>query len=437
MINQFNSYITKHKLVNSRDTILVATSGGIDSMVLIDLFIKANYQIAVAHLNHNLRGAASELDESFVIKYCKENNIPFHLKSLDVAKMVETEKINMHQLARRERYQFFEEICKLNEYSHIATAHHKDDKLEGFFINLIRGAGLKGLSGIKLKNRNIIRPLLFATKEDIKSYASSNDIKYREDSSNSKIKYKRNYIRHQIVPIIKERFPSYQETISNSIDHINDSHQLLDYLIEHHCQGLIIHDNNQIRINLAEIIKIPGCTSLLYEFVSPYGYLKQQVEDMIKAIDHTGARFYSQNYKALIDRGILILQKNELDKSHTAEYLLYKNGSISIDNIGDITTILDDNIGQIDNRNSVSLNAEKLSFPLKIRKWKAGDRFQPAGMNGQSKKIKKYLTDIKLNRFEKDNTYVLVNGEEICWIIGYRMDERYKGDGYRLNISKV
>ncbi len=433
MLEKFISYINIHYLVNPNDKILIATSGGIDSMVLIDLFIKANIEIGIIHLNHNLRAEESMQDELFIKDFCSENDIPFYLKSLDINRMVKEEKENMHQLARRERYIFFRETMNNFNYQKVATAHHSDDKIEGFFLNLFRGSGLKGLTGIDQNQSNTIRPILFAQKDDIKYYARNNQIKYREDSSNASTKYSRNYIRHKLIPIIAEIKPSYQKTISSTIDKLDDSLHLLNHFIKENIDNYLSKDGETITIHLDKLYHIQGNTTLLYHLVSDYGFSSSQVSSILKSYKNTGAIFESKEYQAVIDRKKLLLKPKT--KTQNTNYLIELNSSIEIEKLGTITSkaIKDNNIEL--SKNIALLNIDKLVFPLTIRKWKAGDRFQPHGMNGRYKKIKKYLTDIKLSRFEKDQTYVLLSEDNICWLIGYRVDERFVGEGVLLMIS--
>ncbi|HOU99222.1 MAG TPA: tRNA lysidine(34) synthetase TilS [Bacteroidales bacterium] len=419
-------FIEENKLFTPSEKLLLAFSGGIDSVVLAHLLFTNNFKVELAHCNFTLRGKESDNDEQFAVKFAHKLGIPIYTKQFDTKKYAQEQKLTIQEAARHLRYRFFEELAMKWNFNYILTAHHLDDNIETLFINLLRGTGIKGLCGIPLKNNLIIRPLLFATREQITQYAISHNLTWREDSSNLSDKYTRNFIRHHIIPLIKAKNKHFYSIFSQNIQRINNSSELLNYLVADKLKPYIKTNKNQIIIELNALQSLPYSTSLLYHFAQNFGFNFDQIQSVTEQKHQSGKIYLSATHKAYIDRNKLIIIPLEI-KNVEMEHSISSNTK-KIDQ--PITLFFkihehqnNDNIPT--ESNIAYLDASKINFPLTLRKWKAGDRFYPLGMK-QSKKVSDFLTDLKMNRYEKENTWVLCSSNQIVWIIGHRIDNRYK-----------
>lgn len=429
MLKQFNTYRITHCLFNSDDTILVAVSGGIDSMVLLDLFIKSGFNIGIAHCNFGLRGEESDGDMLLVEAFAKKNIIPFFSICFNTEEYANQNSLSIQMAARELRYNWFEKIRKENNYNCIAIAHNKEDVVETFLLNLSRGTGIKGLTGIKNKNGNIIRPLMFACREEIIKYGIDHKISYREDSSNASVKYKRNKIRHRLIPLFKELNPDFINTIIANIDRLADSNRLISEYISTIKKELIKENNDSFRINCKELIKYEARKTILYELIQSFGFNEQQIDDIIEIIINgvnSGKQFFSSTHRLLVDRNeiiITILKKEEvfeivIDQQTNECRLPFFTICFS--------KIIKDNTFSIQPESDIAqIDFERLSFPLVIRKWREGDSFVPLGMKNE-KKLSDFFIDNKFSIVEKENTWLLTSNEEIVWVIGKRLDDRFK-----------
>lgn len=427
LLNRLQEYVAEHLLLDATGQILVAVSGGVDSMVLLHLLQTAGYKISVAHCNFKLRGLEADGDEAFVKQYCKEHNIPLHNESFNTADVAKHTGESIQMAARRLRYDWFNALCLVHNYTCVATAHNANDVAETFFVNLSRGTGLSGLTGIKPKNGNTARPLLFATRADIETYAKANNIIWRNDSSNQSIKYRRNLIRHKVMPVFEEINPSFIKSILATISRLEDSNILLKGLVDEKLEDIIAENGDKIFVHIDKLKNLKPVSLYLYELLSGYGFNSQQAEDIEQALERQpGQRFYSNEYELYRDREFLVIQPAK-EKEADKVYLIGDN--FNTENLPvklDFKVVMND--GKVDLKQPASvalLDFGKIKFPLKLRRWQQGDRFQPFGMN-KGKLLSDFFNDSKISQAEKEELWVLESNEKIAWIVGYRTDNRFK-----------
>jgi tRNA(Ile)-lysidine synthase len=421
-----SKYISEEHLFNPEEKVLLTVSGGVDSMVMTELFRQSEYNFSVAHCNFQLRGEESDGDEIFVREYCKKHNIPIFVKHFNTKEYAVENGISIQMAARDLRYEWFEELCDSEGFECYATAHHKDDEIETFFINLMRGTGIAGLHGILPRQGRVIRPLLFAGRYEIEEYAKKINLKFREDSSNSEVKYLRNSIRHRLLPVLKEIHPGYIDTLTGNIERLRETEKIYRKEIERVKKEILVSENNLIKISIPGLENIETPKILLFEILSEYGFNGSQVEDIFKSIDSvSGKSFYSGTHILIKDRNEFIISQLK-DNDEIYESIYSETTSVSKPVEIKIRTIKKDAGFKINKDSSFAyLDKEKLSFPLKIRKWMKGDFFYPLGMTSK-KKVSDFFIDEKISVIEKKNSFILVSGDDIVWIIGYRIDNRFK-----------
>lgn len=437
MKSRFQEYINQNKICTSTDRVLVGVSGGIDSVCLLYLFKQAGYKIGIAHCNFQLRGEESDQDELFVQNIANEYNIPFYKTRFNTSEIAQSEGISIQMAARDLRYEWFEETRLKFGYDSIAIAHNKNDIIETFLNNLSRGTGIKGLTGIKEKSGRIIRPLLFANRNKIEDFITKNKIEYREDSSNKSTKYSRNLIRHEIIPLFEKINPKFQDTIVENISRLKEVESIYLNEIERKKADLISKKDDILLIDIEKLKEIEQKSSFLHEFISPLGFSQTQIEDIIDCINSTpGKQFFSLTHRLIRDRNYLII--NEISAVKDKSYLIDAN-TIKIDNPIqlDFTEIEKDHtFSLIKNENIGLFDLDLIDFPLTLRKWKKGDYFMPLGMKNL-KKISDFFIDQKLSIIDKENTWILESNNKVIWIIGYRIDERFKITNHTKNILKI
>lgn len=425
MIYKFEKYIEEHQLCSSKDTILIALSGGADSIVLLDLFYKAGYKLALAHCNFNLRGNESDEDELFVKNIAKQYKIKLHLINFSTEEYANTNKLSIEMAARELRYNWFEQLLIDNKYSKIATGHHLNDSIETLFLNLSRGAGYAGMKGIPTKNGNIIRPLLFATKDDIEIYANENKLKYRTDSSNKSTKYLRNIVRQNIIPAFKLLNPGFEQVMFNNFNNINEASTVLDTYFNDYRENAYSYANKRIQIPFHEIMGKRPEKIHLFQLIQQYGFNRDSVEKIIVAIQKTpGKIFESVSHRLLINRDALIISEIS-DSLHETCVIKNMNDFNHLPISLTASIIPSKAFKVIKSANYACVDAAKLTFPLTLRKWQQGDYFNPLGMN-KRKKISDFLIDSKINRLDKEEIWVLESKGEIAWLVNMRIDNRFK-----------
>lgn len=426
MKNKFQSFIHHNNLCKNNDRILLGLSGGVDSVCLFHLFRELNYPIAVAHCNFQLRGEESDTDEKFVQNLANEFDIPFFSKSFNTEEIAKEEGISIQMAARDLRYDWFEELRQKYDYNYIAIAHNCDDVVETFLINLTRGSGIKGLTGIKSKHKHVIRPLLFAYRSDILDYLNNNHFEFREDSSNKSTKYSRNLIRHEIIPLFEKLNPKFKETIIGNINKLKDTKTVYKNTVESVKHSILVEKNEKFYLSIPHLKDLDPVFTYLYEILKPFGFSSSQICDIIESFDSiSGKQFLSLTHRVIKDRTELIIE--ELSGMPTNAHYIEQNQNslqkpidLKIEQLevqGDLEIIPSRSVAQID--------MDQLEFPLVLRKWKNGDYFMPLGMN-QLKKVSDFFIDQKLSISDKENTWILESNNKIVWILGYRIDERFK-----------
>ena len=423
---RLQDFVAAEDLFSAGNHLLVAVSGGIDSMVLLHILQNTGHKLSVAHCNFKLRGADADADEAFVKAYCKKHKLALHAESFKTKEVAKQNGESIQMAARRLRYEWFEALTRIHAYDYIATAHNANDVAETFFVNLSRGTGLSGLTGIKPKIGNLVRPLLFATRAEIEAYAKANRIKWREDKSNQSVKYRRNLIRHKVVPVFEKINPSFNNSIVKTIARLEQSNTVLKQFIDGALEDVITAKGDKIYIEIAQLKKLQPLGLYLFELLHPYGFNTEQIEDIEQALQRqTGQYFIADEYELLHDRGFLIIRPKK--QREVKEYTIEK-GTKAIEkpvklsfNVKTFT----DKINLKQPANVALLDFDKLKFPLTLRRWRVGDRFQPFGMT-QSKLLSDFFKDSKLSQEEKDEVWLMESGGKIAWIVGYRTDNRFR-----------
>ena len=424
---EFNKNIKKLGLDKRHDKILLAVSGGVDSTVMANLFYVENFDIAIAHCNFSLRGKASDDDEIFVEQFAKLRNIPFYSIKFDTENFARKQKISIEMAARKLRYEWFESLRLQHNFSKIAIAHNKNDVAETFFLNLTRGTGIRGLLGIAEATETIIRPLLFASREQILYYSHMHNIDFRVDETNSNNTFSRNRIRNSIIPEFEKINPSFLQTMMENIARFSQFYKVLQIVKNKVTAEIVTIENDKILIDINKLQQTENEHLWLFEMLQQYSFGSERIADICASLNgESGKKFFSQTHVLLKDRNKLII----------SELQAVENIVVEIDeNTDEIDTPLylkiekiEKNNAEIEKKTNIAfLNFDKLKFPLILRKWQIGDSFQPFGMYGK-KKLSDYFIDKKLSQFEKDRQYVLTSDEKIVWLVNHRIDEKFKID---------
>ena len=419
MLKHLQEHITQDFSFLKGKKLLLAISGGIDSMVLLDLFSKLDFKIAIAHCNFQLRGSESDEDEEFVKIKSEKLKVKSFIKKFDTKIYSEQNKLSIQQAARELRYNWFEELMITKGYDYVLTAHHLEDSLETFLINFTRGTGIEGLTGIPEVNNKIIRPLLIFSRAAIENYAKENNMQWREDSSNASEKYFRNKIRHQIIPVLKELNPSLLQSYKNTITHLQQTNDLAKEAVSQQYSIIAQEKDNQITFDIPKLKSLNNYKAYLFEWLKSYQF--SAWEDIYDLVDsNSGKQVFSNEYRLLKDREFLILtKKNEEQKN----YFEINEEQTEIDFPKKLRFCNLDYIIQ-PSQSSIFVDKEKLKFPLVLRKWQEGDYFYPSGMNGK-KKVSKYFKDEKFSLIDKENTWILCSQDAIIWIVNNRADQRF------------
>lgn len=406
--------------------ILVAVSGGVDSMVLWHLIDKSNYLYGVVHMNFSLRGAESDADEALVKRIATERKIPFYTKKVDTQKFAEESGVSIQMAARTLRYNFFKELADVHQYDCLATAHHLEDDVETFLLNLNRGTGVKGLAGIRSTCEKF-RPLLGFTKAEIREYANENAIEFREDRSNESTNYDRNWFRHEIIAPWKERNPSLLNTMRQNLNHLKETYDILQEYVEQQSKDLTL-ELEKGYVAYSTIEKLDRKQFYLYHLLAPLGFNPVQVSNLLMCIKkkQVGKVFIGKDWTIFVDREQFEITLG-IEKEDSTAYHIDKNTSVMYYPIHlEFQRFLNEEYNApFKSKNEEVVDRSKLVYPLTVRKWADGDKMQPLGMQGK-KKISDILIDLKVSRAQKEKTYVLLSEDKIVWLIGHRLDDRFK-----------
>jgi len=423
VLEQFLNHINRHKLCTKSDTILLAVSGGVDSMVMLHLFIEAGFQVGVAHCNFQLRGKESDGDENFVYHACQELKIPIMVERFDTETYGWENSLSTQMAARELRYAWFDFLLEENHYHLLATGHHFDDTIETILLNWTRGSSVEGLAGIPVKNNKVIRPLLFATRSQVEKYAREKGIEWREDQSNLTDDYQRNFIRHQIVPKLKELNPSLEATLHDGLEKIQGDLELIHFQTEAWKKQYLSVEGEKVSISKKGFDSFQQSAHLLWRCIREYGFNFEQTREVIQGLNgQSGKQFLTPSHKLVIDREYIIITPhvdfwNETIIEEGQELASLGSWEIDIEKQNDVTRTNDSFEAKLD--------ADKITFPLIWRKWKPGDVFYPLGMEHR-KKVSDFLIDNKVSVSDKDVVTVLECNGEIAWVVGYRIDNRFK-----------
>jgi tRNA(Ile)-lysidine synthase len=427
MLSQFKEFIKKEKLFSDKHKILAAVSGGIDSVVFCYLLHKAGFVFGIAHCNFQLRGKESDEDEKFVKELAIYFKVPYYVKKFDTQIYVKKHKVSVQMAARELRYSWFEEMRIKNSFDYIAVAHHQNDEIETFFINLIRGTGIAGLHGIKVKTGNIVRPLMFSVRKEIEEFAGKNNIHYREDGSNSSLKYLRNKIRHKLIPMLKELNPDIENAVKSGIQRIRQMEGVFHEIVEEKKKEIVKQDGSLVKFDIKKLLSLPHNELFLFEFLKPYGFSGDIIGQISKGLKGTSGKiFNSSTHRLVKDRMYLIL--SELFETDEEKTIVISGNLKNITNPLQLKLKklnISKNFEVIKDSNIAMLDFDKLSFPLILKKRQKGDYFYPFGMRGK-KKLSDFFTDLKLSLPDKENIWLLCNGDDIVWVVGHRIDNRYR-----------
>jgi tRNA(Ile)-lysidine synthase len=424
VLRAFQEHIASQKLFEPRDKLLVAISGGIDSVVMAHLLKKSGFQFSLAHCNFGLRKKDSDYDEDFCRQLAKTLEVDFYSVSFDVKAYQKKNKLSVQMAAREMRYHWFRDLLDNKKINYLLTAHHGNDVIETTFINLLRGTGINGLKGIPEKSGQIVRPLLSFTKEEILAYATENKISFRLDKSNFEDKYERNFLRLNILPAFKKIHPNIEKTILNNVANFKEEAGIVNDYILATLERLASSKKDMLFLDKKMLLKEKYLKTLLHHSLAPMGFNASQINDLEKNIRSnglTGKTLNSATHTLTIDRQQLVVKKNGDAAPGETQILsmaqLQKCPLFKVKKTGSF---------EVPGKNELYLEAATLVFPLLIRTRLTGDRFKPFGMKG-FKLLSDFLKEQKLNKFEKESCKLLVNGNgEIIWVMGHRSDERYK-----------
>ena len=412
LMKKVKEFIEKEDLFSKQDKILVALSGGADSVALTRILITLGYHCEAAHCNFELRGEESDRDEDFVRNFCRSLNIKCHSIHFETRRYAAQQSISIEMAARELRYNWFSKICEESDCQVVAVAHHKDDSVETMLLNLIRGTGINGLLGIRPKNGNVVRPLLCASRQEVVEYLHRMNQTYVTDSTNLEDEYTRNKIRLNLLPLMEEINPSVKDGLVKTASYLNDISKVYQQAIKESIDRIFITPEKEISIE--KLMNEPAPQALLFEVLSPLGFNSTQVEEVYGSLNgQPGKRFISSQWQVVKDRELLLIEKvktaNDKPQIIFEEVLLTKDFVIPKD------------------KNTACFDANKFKGVISIRKWEKGDYFIPFGMKGK-KLVSDFMTDSKFSLLKKEQQWVLSCNDQIAWLIGERTDNRFRID---------
>ena len=425
LVENTQKYIVTQNLFQKNETILVATSGGVDSVVLCNILYKLGYTFAIAHCNFKLRGAASDTDEIFVKTMAETFKVPFHVIHFDTKQKALEQKTSIEETARNLRYNWFKEIIVQCNYTCVATAHHADDNIETVVMNFFRGTGIMGLKGILPKNNSVVRPLLFWRKAAILAYAKENNLAFVEDITNAEEDYTRNFFRNNILPQIEKVYPEVDANVLKNIDRFGDTAILYTEKITEVKATLIEKRKDEIYIPVLKLLKQKALHTIVYEIIKEYNFTAHQTPEVLKLLKADSGKFIlSTTHRILKNRNWIII--SPIISMDNQIYLIEKLDETIVLPIGSIKiSVVNKAVNFDTDKNTCFINLDEIAVPLIVRKWKTGDYFYPLGMQ-KKKKLSRFFIDQKLALIEKEKIWVVESNKKIVWIIGLRIDDRFK-----------
>lgn len=427
LLLEFQNYIKLQHLFQPKDKLLLAISGGVDSVVLCELCKQAGYDFAIAHCNFQLRGEDSNRDEQFVVQLAKKYEVVLYSKKFETKVIATTEKKSIEETARDLRYAWFEKLRAENGYTYIVTAHHANDNIETVLMNFFRGTGIKGLHGIPPRRDKIIRPLLFATKKEIENFAADGRLDFVTDHTNAQSDFTRNYFRNELIPAVEKIFPAVKENILKNISRFGEAENLFNQAIELHKNKLLEYKGKEIHIPVLKLKKSEPLSTIVYEIVKAHNFTANQTEEVIALLDSESGKYVqSASHRIIRNRKWLIISPNQTTEAANVlieekdKTMSFENGVLQIEKLPPTT-----NHKPLTTNFIAELDVAEIKFPLLLRKWKQGDYFYPLGMQ-KKKKLSRFFIDQKLSLTQKENVWVIETNKKIIWVVGMRIDDRFK-----------
>jgi len=435
LLLMFNKLNREKQLFISGDRLLVAVSGGMDSMCLCHLLLKSNQPFSVAHMNFQLRGSESDGDEEFVRSWCQENQIPFFFKRVNAENYSQSSGKGIQEAARELRYQWFDELRIAHSFNKILTAHHSDDAVETALHHFFRGTGINGLTGITERKEHLIRPLLFASRDQISKYVAEHSIAFREDSSNKSVKYTRNFIRNEIIPLLESRYPSLKSTILENASRLGKLNHEISSFVDGMLEKLSHREGAVIKYPVLALLRSSFNDQLLMKLLENSGGQASQLNELIKLLNADSGKFLlTKTHRLLRHRKWLVA--TELNDQYEGPFIIESNetkikfggGCFEVRPVSRFHSEKDQTVEMID--------ASLVEYPLILRKWKTGDYFYPLGMK-HKKKLSRFFIDEKLSVAEKEKTWILESANRIIWVVGLRIDNRFRVKPTSSNIIRL
>lgn len=455
LLNKVQSFIEEHRLLNAKDKVLVGFSGGADSLALLDVLLSLGYDCVAVHMNFQLRGEEALRDEAFVVDFCREHSVPLYVERVDTKAYAKSNSVSIEMAARELRYDYFHKMLSETGAAKIAVGHHSDDSIETFFINLLRGSGIRGLKGISPLQGKVIRPLLCTNRQEILSWLKHKKLSYVTDSSNEETCYRRNKIRHQVLPLLESIEPSAVEAILRSMQHLAAPAALYEQTVAEAMSRLKLKTSfrdeqysyveeveagptdkkrpaavaeaaseQYISLSISALEQEPLAADILYEWLSTYGFNFRSIEQIWEGRKgQSGRLYFSDTHRLLIDRGRFLLGR--IKAGDDVVYELKEGVSSWTEPVKLKLSVLEAGAAFSRSASCACLDADKLQFPLLLRRPLPGDSFIPLGMQGR-KLLSDYFCDRKKNLFQKESSWLLLSGEDIVWVLGERIDHRYR-----------
>jgi tRNA(Ile)-lysidine synthase len=444
LLPRVREFIQQHDLFHQKDKLLLAVSGGVDSVVLCELCKLAGYNFSIAHCNFRLRDKESERDAAFVTGLAKKYDVPFFLKEFDTEKYAEEKKLSIQEAARELRYEWFKELVTsdspLLTCAYVLTAHHADDNIETLLMNFSRGTGLPGLAGIPLTSpqAKLRRPLLSFWKEELIAFAKENKLEFVEDSSNRSSKYTRNFFRNEIIPMIEKVYPQVKENLRDNINRFKEIGKLYTIAVTEFKKKFLKNKNDEIHIPVKQLMSLQN-RALIFEIISGFGFTEKHVDELVKLADSESGKFIqspTSPTRIIKFRNWFIVSTN---KNSEAETVIIEEGTNQLEGgPGNLKIEILPNVRfKIPaSTNIACLDAAEIKFPLILRKWKEGDYFYPLGMR-KKKKLARFFIDQKLSKTGKEKIWVLEMNKKILWVVNWRIDDRFKISANTKDVLKI